>query len=131
MFSIQKPKPLPAKEFMKKWKKEHINYFEVIILPNGDIVQAVPSHQEFLISYAVEVFNTTREDFLEGIPLRYHFDMIEYLTYITDTVSVWRDGYIGNPSLVQWESLQEASMHDGGYINFEFPPFIKEILEKS
>ena len=73
-------------------KQTFINYLEVIILSDGTVEYAVPSHQEKLIKIACKKLRITKANLFEMCPLEYHFDVITWLCKITGAVSVWSSG---------------------------------------
>ncbi len=73
---------------LEKHKVTFINYLEVIILENGDIVYAVPSHIEKLI----EIYGKTKEEIyaemsIFSAPMTFMLDK-------TKCVAVWSCGYM-------------------------------------
>lgn len=70
-----------TKEFIENYP--HIYYCEVVIKPNGEIVEAIPSHQECLI----RLFGVPREELREMIP--FSDSPIAWLIRKTECVSVW------------------------------------------
>lgn len=98
--------------------KYFINYLEVVILSDGAIEYAVPSHQEKLISIAMEKFNVSRDDILEMCPPNMYFDVVTWLMDITGAVCVWTEFYTCDDGLTekQMESLlklKEAGLYKG------------------
>ena len=87
-------------------KKNFTNYLEVIILPNGTINYAVPSHQEKLIQIAMEQLSISRDQLYSLVPEDYYFDCIEWLCLVTKCVSVWNDRWIGEPNERQQEVIK-------------------------
>jgi hypothetical protein len=78
-------------EYTKQNKNKFYNYCEVVIDPYGNIILAVPSHQETVIRYMMEKENMTREDVMNTIPASYspHHLIIDKYQLIT----VWYHGY--------------------------------------
>lgn len=60
-------------------KKTFIHYLEVVIDENGNIMYAVPSHQEKLISLACEKLNVTRGELNAMCPQEYYCDFTTWL----------------------------------------------------
>ena len=54
-------------------KKTFINYLEVVILENGIIEYAIPSHQEKLISICCKQLNIDRNELAKMCPQEYYF----------------------------------------------------------
>lgn len=91
---------------LRTHKKNFTNYLEVIILPNGTINYAVPSHQEKLIQIAMEQLSISRDQLSAAVPEDYYFDLIEWLCLVTKCVSVWNDRWIGEPNERQEEVIK-------------------------
>lgn len=85
---------LHSKFDFKKHKETFINYLEVLILENGEIVYAVPSHQMKAEELAYEKLNVDRPTLIKLCPKEYHFDYLKWLLTITNSISVWDDFYI-------------------------------------
>ena len=91
---------------LEKHKKVYKNYLEVIILPTGKVVYAVPSHTEKIVAIAMQKYKCTRREILDRCPREYYFDFITWLVRITGTVSVWNDFCISyNPNKRQINKL--------------------------
>ena len=71
-----------------KW----INYLEIIILPNGLIQLARPSHQMALIHYAMEKDHISYSDIQKSIPLAYAIN--EFLIDKYKCICVWYNYFI-------------------------------------
>lgn len=103
----------------KTHRKNFINYLEVIILKDGKIVYAVPSHQMKLIDIYIKENNINREDLLDTIPIEE--DIICWLIYHTECVAVWYNFVYAPDNITdkQKESLRRLSNEkciDHGYI---------------
>lgn len=90
---------------IEKHKQVFVNYLEVIIDKEGVVHYAVPSHQEWLIKKAIEILDIDREDLYDECPDEYLFDIMAWLTEVTECVSVWDDRYIGRPNNKQISTL--------------------------
>lgn len=88
-------------------KKYFHNYFEVIIDENVTVNYAVPSHQEWLIHKACEKLAVARKELYELCPHENYFNVIDWLTKITDCVSVWEHYYKGNLNDCQRNKLKQ------------------------
>lgn len=86
-------------------KKTFINYLEVIILESGEIIYAVPSHQEKMIALACQKLNMTRDELNDHCPIEYYADFMTWLIQLTGAVSVWNDMKMGTPNEQQLQSL--------------------------
>lgn len=90
---------------LEKHKIKFLGYLEVIIMEDGEIVYAIPSHQEKLISIACSKQNITREQLNDKCPREYYFDFMTWLCMETGCISVWNDFYYGDANPQQVESL--------------------------
>lgn len=79
---------------IKKHKSKYVDYLEVLILENGQIVYAVPSHQMKAEMLAEEKLNVSHEDFLKMCPKEYWFNYLEWVLGIINAIAVWNDFYI-------------------------------------
>lgn len=92
---------------IEKHKNTFIDYLEVVILPDGTIKYAVPSHQEFLINYLCEKWNITRKKLDTIIPIQYRFSLIDWLLIVSGCVCVWTNFYKGECNLEQFKRIEE------------------------
>lgn len=92
-------------------KRTFVNYLEVVILDNGQIEYAVPSHQEKLISIAMDRLKVTRQELYNLCPPEFYFDVIAWLCIIARCVSVWNDFSVGKCNPEQMKSLQMLKEH--------------------
>lgn len=90
-------------------KANFINYLEVVILEDGTVEYAVPSHQEKAIQIGMEKTGQDRETFYNSCPPEYYFDVMDWLSKVTGVVFVWNDGIAGTPNLKQCERLNELN----------------------
>lgn len=86
-------------------KATFTNYLEVILLENGDIVYATPSHQEKLIQIACDTLQITRDELNTLCPPEFYFDFMRWLCQITHCVAVWNQYILGIPNPQQEETL--------------------------
>lgn len=90
-------------------KRTFINYLEVVILPDGTVVYAVPSHQEKLISLCCEKGHMTREELYAIIPEEFYLDMFKWLTAYCGSIAVWNTFYAGLANDAQVKTLRELA----------------------
>lgn len=88
-------------------KKTFVNYLEVIILPDGTVEYAIPSHQEKLISVCIERDGITRPELCDKCPPEYYCDFTKWLSLYSGCVSVWNNFIMGNPNDLQAQALAE------------------------
>lgn len=72
-----------------KHKAKYINYLEVLISRSGEIMYAVPSHQEKAIELACKELGITRDELSRRCPEEYHFDFLRWLLMISGSAAVW------------------------------------------
>ena len=96
----------------KTHRENFINYLEVIILEDGEIVYAVPSHQQKLIELYCKKHNVTPRELQEIIPLQE--SPIDWLIYNLGVISVWYE-FIYRPKEItdkQKEALERLVSED-------------------
>lgn len=59
---------------LSKRQKTYVNYLEVIVNSSGKVMYAVPSHQEKLVSIAMEYLGVSREELWGMCPPDYYFE---------------------------------------------------------
>ena len=82
---------MKAEEFIKKHGRQGtepwIHYCEAMVDQNGEVYEAVPSHQEFLIKTAMKKFGLTRRELYEQIPPEY--SPLHLLAELLGFVPIW------------------------------------------
>ena len=78
---------------LQKHKRTYINYLEVLILEDGTVKYAVPSHQGLAENLCMEKLNITRQE-LYCMTLNHLCDYMEWLLTQTNTIAVWNEGCI-------------------------------------
>lgn len=86
-------------------KETFINYLEVVILEDGTIEYAVPSHQLKVTDIIAAKRNITREDVADLCPPDMYLAYTEWLCKEAKAVMVWNDFYYGNPNDAQIQTL--------------------------
>lgn len=89
----------------ERHKRVFHNYFEVVILEDGTIEYAVPSHQEKLITLACERLHCTRDELSERCPHEYWGDYNVWLAMQAHAICVWDAFAQGVFNVAQLESL--------------------------
>lgn len=97
---------LHSKFDLETHKKTFVCYLEVIILEDGTIEYAVPSHQQKLLELYMKKYNVKREDVMDMCPPEYYFSPNEWLCKETGAISVWDYFFIGNYNEKQKEVLE-------------------------
>ena len=92
---------------LKKHMETYINYLEVIMLPSGKILYAVPSHQELLINIAMKKYNKTRKEIEDMCPESMYYDYLTWLLDITGCIAIWSHTYTGKPNRIQKQVLNQ------------------------
>ena len=80
---------LCSKFDIKKHQETFINYLEVLILEDGTVEYAVPSHQGKALDLACKKLNKTKQEIEDMCPREYYCDYLTWLLGITKSVSVW------------------------------------------
>lgn len=100
---------------IEKHKAHFIDYLEVVILPNGEVQYAVPSHTTKAELLCMEKLGLTREELWKECPPEYMFDYLPWLLSVCGAVSVWNTFYtlgIGKElTRQQYLTLKELKMH--------------------
>lgn len=100
---------------IEKHKVHFIDYLEVVILPNGEVQYAVPSHTTKAELLCMEKLGVTREELWKACPPQYMFDYLPWLLSVCGAVSVWNNFYtlgIGKElTRQQYQILKELKMH--------------------
>lgn len=78
---------------MEKHKQTYIDYLEVLILEDGRIVYAVPSHQMKAEEVCCEKFSITHKELLDMCPRECWGDYLTWLLTICGAISVWNKFY--------------------------------------
>ena len=99
-FSIELFKALPCRPAL-----------EAVILSDGTIMYARPSHQELLIQLAMEKNECTRDELSAACSAEYYCRFIDWLCLQTGCISVWEDFFLG-PALssAQKNSLKKLKL---------------------
>lgn len=95
------------------------NYLEVIILPDGTVEYAVPSHQQKLEHIIASMYHITPDQINDDMPRRYWTSVIDYYVGLSHCVSVWTRFIIGIPNTPQHDTLM--SLRAAGLYLGEIP----------
>lgn len=95
-------------------KETFVNYLEVIVLSTGDIVYAVPSHQEKLIEIAGNKLGLSRQGVYDACPEEYYFDVIFWLCKVTGCVALW-DTHMDGVANREQEEVINQLIREGLY----------------
>lgn len=74
---------------IQKHKETYINYLEVLILEDGTVEYAVPSHQAKALDIACRKLNKTKQEIADMRPRAYYWDYLTWILGIAGAVSVW------------------------------------------
>lgn len=97
---------------LEKHKAKYINYLEIVILEDGTVEYAVPSHQLKLMDIAMKKLGKTREEIGDMCPKEFYAAFNEWLCDITNTVSVHTWLHMGYCNNIQKEVLQKLKDND-------------------
>lgn len=76
---------------IERHKKKYVDYLEVLIETDGQIVYAVPSHQEKAIELACQKLGVNRRELMDMCPKEYYGDFLNWLLMVSGAVAVWND----------------------------------------
>lgn len=111
---------------IEKHKQTFINYLEVVILSDGTIEYAVPSHQEKAIRLACKKLNCDRDYFIDVVSKDHIADWYEWLMDTAGVIMVWdRQVHYHNVTQAQIDSLKNlknAGLYFGTIIRKEIHP---------
>lgn len=79
---------------MEKHKQTYIDYLEVLILEDGKVVYAIPSHQVKAEELCCEKLGISRQELSDMCPSEYYGDYLTWLLTICSAVSVWNNFYM-------------------------------------
>lgn len=74
---------------LQKHKKTFVDYLEVLILEDGTVKYAVPSHQSLAIRLACEKLGVDLDTLLEQCPPECRLDFMPWLLSLTNAIAVW------------------------------------------
>lgn len=111
-FTYENTYDIYSKFDLQKHKQTYINYLEVIVLSDGSVEYAVPSHQEKLISILSHKWKCSRAEALAKCPQSMYGDFETWLLSNTDCIAVWSCGYRGEPNEAQRETLAQFVAND-------------------
>lgn len=98
---------------IEQHKKTFNHYLEIVIDENGNIMYAVPSHQEKLISLACKKLNITREELNAMCPREYYCDFMIWLCKVSGACAVW-DNFIEADKLTEQQISALKMLKDNG-----------------
>ena len=88
-------------------KQTFVNYFEAILLPNGQVVYATPSHVEKLLSITKE----PRDEIYDKMPIT--ASPLHWLIEYTGCISMWSEFYIGSPTTDEQKEMLQLLIDEG------------------
>lgn len=97
-------------------KATFVNYLEVVILEDGTIEYATPSHQQKMIALACSRLNLTRDELYSMCPREYYFDVVTWLSQITGAIAVWDfkyEGIANETQLATLDMLRNEGLYKG------------------
>ena len=107
---------LHSKFDYKKHSETYICYCEVVILPNGTVHYAVPSHLEFLTKTYCTKYNVTRKELYDYLYQDYTLLPFDFLLNKLHAVCVWYHQFEGRPNKKQQRVLNR--LQDTGCCDF-------------
>lgn len=103
---------------LEKHKQTFVRYLEVVILEDGTVEYAVPSHQEKLIALACKKHGVSRDGLNAMCPREYYSDFLTWLCMQADAVAVWNNACcygrsINRKQLATMRKLKMAGVYSG------------------
>ena len=74
---------------LKKHKERFVDYLEVMILSDGTVQYAIPSHVYMAERLAAKAMGTIVEEIRAMCPAEYYWDYLPWLLGISGAVAVW------------------------------------------
>ena len=108
---------------IEEHKQTFINYLEVVILKDGSIHYAIPSHQQKAIRHIALERNLTDQQVADLCPPEYYLDYNNWLCAESGLIMVWNDFYMGIPNESQIEALlklTDAGIFHGSIAEYTF-----------
>lgn len=93
-------------------KRTFKNYLEICLDPDGIPHYAVPSHRDWLESYACRVLGCTRSELLDRCPREMYLDYLTWLLKVTGCIAVWDRYFLGDANEKQIERLIQLQRHN-------------------
>ena len=107
---------------IEQHKKHFTNYLEVIILPDGTVEYAVPSHQEKLIAICQKQLRVSRDQLMYMCPEEYYADFMVWLCNVSHCVAVWNNFIyksdsepLTNAQYQTLDKLKKAKLYKGEF----------------
>ena len=89
----------------------YINYLEVVVLPDGSVEYAVPSHQEKMIELACRKLMISRRELTDMCPKEYYFDFLAWLSMISGAMVVWTNHcFCAEPTRAQMAAIRRMKI---------------------
>lgn len=88
------------------------NYLEAVVDETGIVHYAVPSHQQFMINYLIQVKYGTRDALDAAVPREYYADYNTWLCNESGMILVWNNCFSGTPNDLQRDALKK--LYDAG-----------------
>lgn len=95
-----------------KHKETYTNYLKVVITENGEVLYAIPSHQEALTKLAMSKLQCTRQEVINKCPPEYYCDYTEWLSMVSGAIAVWNNFYKGKPNKKQLSVLKKLKINE-------------------
>lgn len=95
---------------IQKHKETFVNYLEVLILKDGTVMYAVPSHQELAIKLACEELKISRDELMERCPPEYYCDFLTWALGLTGAIAVWNKSFMGSMNEKQAAKLKQLKV---------------------
>lgn len=95
---------------IEQHKKNFVDYLEVVILEDGTIEYAVPSHQQKLLRLTANMKGMSEREVSDLCPASMYCDFDKWLSQECKAIPVWNGFYMGNPNEAQFETLKTLKL---------------------
>lgn len=112
---------LHSKFDIEQHKKTFVHYLEVLILEDGTVMYAVPSHQELAIKLACGKLGINRDELMKRCPPEYYFDFMRWLLRITNAIALWEDQCLTGDSISKKQIAKLRALKLNGLYTGQIP----------
>ena len=104
---------------INKHKAKYIDYLEVVVLEDGTVEYAVPSHEQKLLNVAIKKLGKSKQEIIDACPEERYFDFVPWLCEITNSLSVWCWFHAGYCNQAQYETMKKLKDYGIYYGNIQ------------
>lgn len=102
---------------LEKHKQRFVHCLEIMILPDGSVQYAIPSHTKKAERLAAESLGISIEELRSKCPREYYCDYMEWLLQISGAVAVWTGGckyhQVTSKQIAMLRKMKMAGVYEG------------------